>query len=117
MTSAPQFSHLFVHVKSLSESRSFYVDKLGLRVLLEEPGYLRVGGGGGFHIGMEETADDLDADGVEVNVRVPDVDAAYGRLTAIGIIFEAPPEDMPWGARHAWLRDPSGHRLSIFTDR
>lgn len=114
--SSPQFSHLFIHVKSLQDSRAFYVDTLGLQVLLEEPGYLRIGGGGGFHVGMEEMPEAVEAQGIEIEVRVPDVDEVFDRLSALGIAFETPPEDMPWGARHARLRDPSGHRLSIFTE-
>ena len=109
----PRLSHLFVHVADLHESKEFYVDLLGLTVLFEEPGYLRVGGPGGFHIGMEEVPDQLGSDGIEIVVQVPDVDATYRRLVAHGIGFDGPPQDMPWGARHAWLRDPSGHRLSL----
>lgn len=112
----PRFSHLFVHVKSLRESREFYVDLLGMEVLMESAEYLRVGGGGGFHIGMEEEPLALDSSGIEINMQVPDVDEAYQRLRAAGVAFDGAPQDMPWGARHVWLRDPSGHRLSIFTE-
>jgi catechol 2,3-dioxygenase-like lactoylglutathione lyase family enzyme len=115
VTSAPaRLSHLFVHVTDLAASRAFYVELLGLRVLMEEPGYLRVGGGGGFHIGMEEDPD-VGSRGIEVVVEVPDVDAMYRRLLERGITFEAPPADMPWGASHVWLRDPSGYRLSLYS--
>jgi uncharacterized glyoxalase superfamily protein PhnB len=40
-------------------------------------------------------------------------DEAHRRLTAAGIAFDSEPADMPWGARHARLRDPSGHPLSL----
>lgn len=109
-------SHLFVHVTSLEATRHFYVDYLGLEILAEEGGYLRVGGGDGFHIGFEEREwADVGAPGIELAVRVEDVDEAYARLRAEGVALAGPPEDQEWGARHAWLHDPDGYRLSIFT--
>jgi catechol 2,3-dioxygenase len=115
VSTSTRLSHLFVHVTDLRASRAFYVDRLGLDILLEEPGYLRVGGPEGFHIGMEEVPDHVGSEGIEIVVRVPDVDEAYERLRSLDVPFETPPQDMPWGARHAWLRDPSGYRLSIFS--
>lgn len=47
-------SHLFMLVSDLAAQRRLFVDVLGLQVLVEYPGYVRVGGGGGFHIGMEQ---------------------------------------------------------------
>jgi catechol 2,3-dioxygenase-like lactoylglutathione lyase family enzyme len=49
-----RLSHLFIVVSDLERARVFYVTDLGLDLLLETPGYLRVGGGGGFHLGIEE---------------------------------------------------------------
>ncbi len=49
-----RFSHLFVHVADLERLRRFYVDLLGLEAPMEGGGCLRVGGGDGFHIGLEE---------------------------------------------------------------
>ncbi len=109
-------SHLFVHVTSLDATRHFYVDLLGLEALVEEDGYLRVGGGDGFHIGFEEREwADVGAPGVEVAVRVDDVDDAYRALREAGVQVGLPPEDQDWGARHAWLYDPDGYRVSIYS--
>ncbi len=89
---------------------------LGLQVLMEEPGYLRVGGGGGFHLGIEQgEADQIGAVGVELVLEVDDVDRRYRELVAAGAESEGAPEDQAWGARHAWFRDPDGYRLSIFS--
>ena len=74
--------------------------RLGLEVLLEREGYVRVGGGGGFHIGFEEGSP-VASTGIEIVIRVDDVDAAYRSLQAAGVVFDTPPEDQPWGARHA----------------
>ena len=108
------YSHLFVHVGDLARTREFYVDRLGLEVLMEHPGYLRVGGGGGFHIGFEEREPaHVGAVGIEIVVQVVDVDAACTALRVAGIVLESEPQNQEWGARHAWLRDPDGYRLSL----
>ena len=106
-------------VRDVAATRRFYVDLLGLEVLLESPHatYLRVGGGDGFTIGFEADRvlpDELD-EGIEIVIRVADVDSTWARLRDAGVPVGDPPADQEWGDRHAWLRDPSGHRLSIFS--
>jgi len=109
-----QLSHLFIHVTSLAETRRFYVDRLGLEVLAEYPGYLRIGSPGGFHFGCEELPG-VGAEGIELVISVDDVDTTHADLVAAGVGFDSAPMDMEWGARHAWLRDPSGYRVSIYS--
>jgi catechol 2,3-dioxygenase-like lactoylglutathione lyase family enzyme len=111
------FSHLFVHVSSLAAARTFYVDRLGLEVLVEEPGYLQVGGGEGFHIGLEEGPPaEVGAVGIEIVVRVGDVDVTASALRDAGLEI-TDPADQAWGARHAWTHDPDGYRISIYSTR
>jgi uncharacterized glyoxalase superfamily protein PhnB len=43
------------------------------------------------------------------------VDRRHQELVASGVRFSGPPEDQEWGARHAWLTDPDGYRLSIYS--
>lgn len=113
--SASSFSHLLIHVRQLERTRRFYEDLLGLEILVEEPGYLRLGGGGGFAIDVEErAASEIGAPGIELVLRVPDVDAAAERLREAGLGVTAP-ADQPSGGRHAWLHDPDGYRLSIYS--
>jgi catechol 2,3-dioxygenase-like lactoylglutathione lyase family enzyme len=112
---APSFSHLSIHVRDLERTRRFYVELLGLEILSEVPGYLRIGGGDGFHIGLEERPPrDVGAPGIELVLRVADVDATAARLRAAGVPVTAP-SDQAWGARHAWLHDPDGYRLSVYS--
>jgi catechol 2,3-dioxygenase-like lactoylglutathione lyase family enzyme len=111
----PCFSHLFLHVGDLALTRAFYVGRLGVEVLAESDGYLRLGGGGGFHIGVEErTSSEVGAPGVELELQVPDVDDLVIQLRDAGIAVTEP-SDQDWGARHAWLHDPDGYRLSIWS--
>jgi uncharacterized glyoxalase superfamily protein PhnB len=53
--------------------------------------------------------------GPEITVRVDDVDAAVARLRDLGIEITEGPVDQPWGACHAWLLDPDGRRMSIYS--
>jgi hypothetical protein len=34
---------------------------------------------------------------------------------AKGVVFEQMPKDMPWGWRHAYLRDPDGRQISLYS--
>ncbi len=116
MSGNARLSHLFMVVSNLERSRAFYVDALGLQVLMDDDGYLRVGGAGGFHMGMEEgSPQQIGCAGIEIVIQVDDVDQRYEQMRAAGVEFESAPADQPWGARHAWLRDPDGCRLSIFS--
>jgi catechol 2,3-dioxygenase-like lactoylglutathione lyase family enzyme len=114
----PSLSHLFMLVNDLAESRRFYTDVLGLEVLMEHPGYVRIGGGDGFHIGMEEGAPAMvGSAGIEVSVWVGDCDAAYGRAVGEGATGLSGPADSDWGTRYAALLDPSGYRISLQSER
>lgn len=111
-----RLSHLFLHVTDLVRARAFYVDTLGLALLVDDGGYVRVGGSDGFAMGMEAMPpEEVGAVGIEIVVRVDDVDASHSRMRRAGVVFDSEPTDMEWGARHAWLRDPDGYRLSIYT--
>jgi catechol 2,3-dioxygenase-like lactoylglutathione lyase family enzyme len=105
-------SHLFVPVRDLEAARGLYVDLLGLEVLVDEDGYVRIGGGGGFTMGIEAEPNG-EIKQADLVIRVDDVDETVARLRAAGI-ETTDPEDQPWGARHAWLYDPDGRPISIY---
>lgn len=46
-----------------------------------------------------------------LSFRVADVDAACAKLRELGVRVEREPQDYPWGARAACLRDPDGNCL------
>lgn len=79
-------------MSDLARTREFYVRTLWSAGLMEEPGYLRVGGGGGFHLGIEQgEADQIGAAGVELVLEVDDVDRRYRELVAAGAESEVRP--------------------------
>jgi len=47
--------------------------------------------------------------------RVPDVDAEFERLDALGVQWVFGPTTQPWGARSMMLRDPEGHLVNIIS--
>jgi catechol 2,3-dioxygenase-like lactoylglutathione lyase family enzyme len=47
----------------------------------------------------------------QMHFPVTDVDAEYNRLKKLGIHFDEPPQDQPWGWRHAYTHDPAGHTV------
>ena len=115
MSERARLNHVYATVSDLAAARAFWTEMIGLEVLVDDDGYLRLGGeGGGFSMGMER-GENGDAPELEVVVRVTDVDAMYLRLQATGVEVGGPPHDMPWGARHIWLRDPDGHLISIYS--
>lgn len=50
-----------------------------------------------------------------VYFEVPDVDAEVARLKAEGLAFDAEPVDQRWLWREAYLKDPGGNRLCLYT--
>jgi catechol 2,3-dioxygenase-like lactoylglutathione lyase family enzyme len=86
-----RLSHLFMIVSNVEAQVRLLVDVVGLELLVQEEEYVRVGGSGGFYIGMEQGSPSV-GDDVDINIEVDDVDAAYGRLIAAGVEVEGPPE-------------------------
>lgn len=110
------FSHLFVLVSDIERTITFYSELLGFEVLLREDGYVRIGSADGFHIGVERgEPGQVGGTGIEIQIRVDDVDWTYEKMRAAGVPFRGPPEDKPWGARHAFFTDPDGYPLSIYS--
>ena len=66
--------------------------------------------------GIEQFAQDrVSVAGPELTLRVDDVDATVARLREVGVTITEEPSDQPWGARHAWLLDPDGRRMSVYS--
>lgn len=108
--------YLLVYVSDVARSKAFYSDVLGLEVLEDFGDFVRLGTGADVGLSLH-VAGRLEAacQGVELNFEVDDVDRTHRDLADRGVAFTQPPKDMPWGARHAYLRDPDGHPVSLFT--
>ena len=53
--------------------------------------------------------------GVFITVEIPDVDAEYKRIQALGISIEIQIRDEPWGDRHFAIVDPNGIGVDFVT--
>jgi uncharacterized glyoxalase superfamily protein PhnB len=54
------------------------------------------------------------AEGVRLYFEVKGLDAFCKALARKGVKFDQMPKDMPWGWRHAYLRDPDGREISLY---
>jgi len=93
-----------------------YYGKLGLVLIVKNESYLRFECPHGDSTFSVELVDDVpEAEQVTLYFESDDVDHDYERLRRIGVPFEHPPRDMSWLWREARMRDPSGHRLCLFS--
>ncbi len=106
--------HLYMQVSDLERSVAFY-ELLGFTTT-RWGDYARLEGPNGVYIGMEQGARTVGSS-IELVVRVDDVDRRFQELSAAGLRFDGSPADQEWGARHVWLTDPDGNRLSLFSTR
>ncbi len=93
--------------------------ELGLEVIEAGPGYARLRSpGGDGTMGLHAAGRGIEPpwnDGVRLYFEVDDLDGLCARLAAAGVAFRQPPQDMEWGWRHAYLSDPDGHDISLFS--
>ena len=119
--------YVVVIVEDLDRALAFYTGALGLelghrsgkfaqlatgptRIALFERGAMAT------VVGSELVAPDRNAPGFELGFKVPDVDAAFAELVALGAETAVEPTDRPWGQRTAYVRDPDGHLIELAQD-
>ncbi|HMF90674.1 MAG TPA: VOC family protein [Candidatus Angelobacter sp.] len=119
MSSAVQLSGItavMLGVRDLAQSVAFYKDKLGLKVIMQEPGLALLQAGAvmlGLNPGMGRGVPQL-AGATEVVFQVDNVRAAHQALTAKGITFVSEPHAVTPTSWAAHFRDVDGHLLSVF---
>lgn len=115
-------ARMHVAVSDLAASRHFYESVLGLRIAREfgaggaVTGVVYFCGGGFLELGSLRDAQAGTADELARTflwLQVGDVAAEHRRLVAAGVVFDAPPRQMPWGLVECWLRDPDGLRIVL----
>jgi predicted enzyme related to lactoylglutathione lyase len=106
------------HVPNLKEARDFYVEKLGLTVAVEQPGFIQLEqpGGSGATFALGEAADATPMQNAELWWFVADVDATHAALVAKGVEIASPLTDMPFGRTLA-IKDPAGNTLYLLQPR
>ena len=117
---AVEFNHAMIYTTGLAPALKFYRDALGFQVIDEYPrAYARMRSPSGgttiaLHILEEGKKLDTKQEGVRLYFEVKELDSFCKRLRKKGVKFDQMPQDMPWGWRHAYLRDPDGHEISLY---
>jgi len=117
---AVEFNHAMIYTSRLSRALKFYRDVLGLVVVESYPGaYARLKSPGGtttIALHTVESGQEMNpkTQGVRLYFEVENLDAFCRVLAKKRVKFDQMPKVMPWGWRHAYLRDPEGHEISLY---
>ena len=99
---------------SLAESTAFYVDVLGLHVVMDMGWIVTLAAPGNPKLQISLMSEDATAPVVPVaSIEVDDVDAAYALAVERGAEIVHPLTDEPWGVRRFFVRDPDGHVVNV----
>jgi catechol 2,3-dioxygenase-like lactoylglutathione lyase family enzyme len=114
------FNHAMIYTADLARALRFYEDALGFEVVDSYAGvYARLKSPGGtttiaLHVLDEGQRMSAATEGLRLYFEVEELDALCEALQRDGVVLDQVPETMPWGWRHAYLRDPDGHQISLY---
>ena len=112
----------FLTIVDVPRAIEFYRDKLGLRLLSEEPPFALVFDANGIMLRLGMGKELPPVMGTVMGWQVPDAAAAVQELQAVGIRVERYDHmkqdelgiwTTPTGSKVAWFKDPDGNILSI----
>jgi lactoylglutathione lyase len=117
------FNHAMVYSRDIAGALRFYVDLLGLKLLqLEQYGgravYARMKSARGstsIALHLLEPGQEFHPGAIRLYFEVPDLKRFCKRLEKAGAVFSQQPKKMPWGWTHAYLNDPDGHEVSLYS--
>jgi catechol 2,3-dioxygenase-like lactoylglutathione lyase family enzyme len=97
-------------------SIEFY-QKLGLRLIVDSaPRYVRFEcPDGDSTFSIHETGDDSVNSKIVLYFECENLDEEVKRLKELGLTFEQEPVDQTWLWREAFLRDPDGNKIILFS--
>ena len=103
-----------IESRSLAETTAFYVDVLGLEVVMDMSWIVTLADPGNPKVQISLMTEDATAPVVPVaSIEVDDVDAAYALAVERGAEIVHPLTDEPWGVRRFFVRDPDGHVVNV----
>ncbi len=106
--------YITLWARNFEQMLTFYRDVLGLPFAHEHPGFVQFATEGTkLYLHAMKDAPPLRPRTVEIHFDVPDVDVAAEVLRRRGVAFEQEPQNMPWGTRQAWFRDPEGYLVEL----
>ncbi len=98
-------------VDDMQKAIDFYKDRLGLALRFQSPEWSEFDTGPttlALHLASPKNP----AGTFQLGFAVPDIDAAYARMKAIGVEFTSPPTELH-GSRIARFRDSQGSECSV----
>lgn len=99
-------------------SRSFYVDLLGLEVVMEHGWITTFASPQNASTQLSVISNDASAPvNPAVSIGVDDVDAVHAATVDAGLEIVHPLTDEPWGVRRFFVRDPDGVVVNIVGHR
>ncbi len=117
---ALEFNHAMIYSTKLTEALGFYCDILGFELIERfATAYARLkspGGSTSIALHAVEAGQEIhpETEGMRLYFEVKELDDFCTALRQRGVHFTQMPKDMPWGWRHAYLRDPDGHEISLY---
>ena len=118
------FNHAMVYVQDVDAALHFYRDLLGFMVVDDylhngRPVYARLRstrGGGTLALHLIEPGRTLPpGDAIRLYFETNDVEAACNKLRKEGVKISQETKLMPWGWTHAYVNDPDGHEISLYS--
>ncbi|MBM3811282.1 MAG: VOC family protein [Acidimicrobiia bacterium] len=119
---ALSFNHAMIYSRDVAKALWFYVDLLGFRLIetYEHGGkavYARLRapvGESTIALHALERGQTMGDGGLRLYFEVRNLDRFCAKLASAGVKFMQLPKLMRWGWKHAYLKDPDGHELSLY---
>jgi len=116
-----QIGQIAMRVRNLDRAVAFYRDSLGLRFLFEAPPQLAFFDCDGTRLMLNVPSEkEFDHPGSILYFNVDDIEAAHGRLTALGVDFRAKPHMVArLSDREVWMaffNDNEGNVLALMSE-
>jgi catechol 2,3-dioxygenase-like lactoylglutathione lyase family enzyme len=102
----------------VSKARQFYVDVLGLSVVMDH-GWIITFGSPERMAPQISVANEggSDTSVPDISIEVDDLQEALRRVHSAGVAVEYGPVREPWGVERFYVRDPFGRLVNILVDR
>ena len=98
----------------IAAARRFYVDVLGLDVLMDHGWIATFGNAERASVQVSVATEGRSGTPVpDLSIEVDDLDEALQRARAAGFEPEYGPADEPWGVRRFYVRDPLGKLVNV----
>jgi catechol 2,3-dioxygenase-like lactoylglutathione lyase family enzyme len=102
----------------MSKSRQFYVDVLGLDVVMDHGWIVTFASPEQMAPQVSVAKEGGSGTSVpDLSVEVDDLDEALKRVRAAGLAIEYGPTDEDWGVRRFYVRDPFGRLVNILVHK